>query len=351
MKKILASVAAAALAVSAMSVAAFAEAEEEAAKTHEGSVTIVGENWWAEAEVPVEELIGDLDPDEVTSITFTCADHDFVIGYNAEKDWVQSEVKAGDELVCTDILLKTIDVPTEEDPDAKRDPALKACISANDGKDYVISWVASTEKPEEPKPEGLETALYVGENVTWTTAHSDSVYVKIGGEYTYSISGLDIAPEALTVIYIKDVAVENKEATESDIDPVKVTFKSVKINGNEVAVMEGAPDSLNDSGAFDLAIYNIWGDSFIELPEETIESVELVVAVEEGVAEDPEETDPEETDPEETDPEATEPETTTGAAGSVNDPTDDKNQPTGLVIAVVPAAVAAVAVVISKKRK
>lgn len=41
-----------------------------------------------------------------------------------------------------------------------------------------------------------------------------------------------------------------------------------------------------------------------------------------------------------------------GAAGNTNKPgTDDKNKPTGVVLAIVPAAVAAAAVVVSKKRK
>ncbi len=40
-----------------------------------------------------------------------------------------------------------------------------------------------------------------------------------------------------------------------------------------------------------------------------------------------------------------------GTAGDTNKPTDDKNKPTGVVLAIVPAAVAAAAVVVSKKRK
>lgn len=43
--------------------------------------------------------------------------------------------------------------------------------------------------------------------------------------------------------------------------------------------------------------------------------------------------------------------TTVKADGDTNKPTDDKNQPTGVVLAIVPAAVAAAAVVVSKKRK
>lgn len=39
------------------------------------------------------------------------------------------------------------------------------------------------------------------------------------------------------------------------------------------------------------------------------------------------------------------------ASGDVNKPSDDKNKPTGVVLAIVPAVVAAAAVVVSKKRK
>lgn len=125
----------------------------------------------------------------------------------------------------------------------------------------------------------LETALYVGESVTWVTAKSDSVTITGEGDYTYSISDLDIAPEALTVIYIKDVAVENGNAATSDIAPIKITYKSLKINGEEVAVKEGAPDGLNEKGVFDVAFYNIWDENYIDAPTANINSVELTINV------------------------------------------------------------------------
>lgn len=43
--------------------------------------------------------------------------------------------------------------------------------------------------------------------------------------------------------------------------------------------------------------------------------------------------------------------TADNASGDVNQPSNDKNQPTGFALAIVPAAVAAAAVVVSKKRK
>lgn len=215
----------------------------------------------------------------------------------------------------------------------------KVVLLNKDGKEFGA-------ESDDPTEEGLETALYVGNSADWVTVKSDSVNIAIGNEYTYSVSGLDIAPDKLTVIYIKDVAVENEEAEESDIDPVKVTFTSVKINGNEVAVKEGVPTGLNKSSAFDIALYNIWGDSFIDLPEENINSVEIAIKVEAGEPA-PADTDPEETTAEETTANALDPDNDNAAAFNSN----SENQPTGIAIAIVPAVLAAAGVVISKKRK
>ena len=67
----------------------------------------------------------------------------------------------------------------------------------------------------------------------------------------------------------------------------------------------------------------------------------------------PEDTTPEETQPEATQPEATEaPATSEDVAGNVGGNTGDKNTPaTGFAIAIVPAAIAAAAAVVAKKRK
>lgn len=112
-------------------------------KTYEGSVVINGTDWWAEAEISLEDLIGEFDPDDVQSVAFTCASHVFQVGYNAADDWKQVEISAGDTAVFTDILLKEIPAPTDDDPDAKRDYYLKVCISEDNGVDYTISWVTT----------------------------------------------------------------------------------------------------------------------------------------------------------------------------------------------------------------
>lgn len=319
---------------------------------------------------PVSDLIGDVDPSTVTSITFT-SDTVFVIGYNnTEGGWSQPSDQTSYTL--TDVLLESY----TDDAGDTHDPALCLCLSKGDGVEYTINWTVEADAAAAPSTPAdssvninVNTALYVGESVTWNTAKSDEASITGAGDYTFSVSDLDIAPSALTVIYVKDVAVENGDADVSDSDPVKITYKSVKINGEEVPVMEGAPDGLNDSGVLDCALYNIWGDSFIALPDANINSVEVTINV--AAAEDnaPDESQPEESKPEESKPEeskaeenkpaesdpATSEPSTTEAAGNVGAGTDDKGSPdtgvAGIAAVAGVAVVAAFGVVIAKKRK
>ena len=110
------------------------------------------------------------------------------------------------------------------------------------------------------------------------------------------------------------------------------------------------------------ALWQDWNAVAFQFQCGHLAPVELAAIAAEKAA-DPEVTDPEATEPEATEPEATEPdvtvpvttsaEVTTGIAGNVggNTDTNDKNKPTGFVVAVVPAALAAAATVIAKKRK
>lgn len=111
-------------------------------------------------------------------------------------------------------------------------------------------------------------------------------------------------------------------------------------------------------------LWQDWGAVAFQFQCGHLAPVELVSATAENAAA-PGTTEPEATEPEATAPETTESEiteaqttlpeittavTTTSAAGNVNG-AGDKNQPTGLAIAVLPAAAAAAAVVMAKKRK
>lgn len=115
------------------------------------------------------------------------------------------------------------------------------------------------------------------------------------------------------------------------------------------------------------AVWQTWNAVAFQFQCGHLAPVELEAIAAEKAA-DPAVTEPEATEPEATEPEATEPvttepvvtapvttsaEVTTGIAGNVggNTDTNDKNKPTGLAIAVVPAALAGAAAVIAKKRK
>ena len=152
----------------------------------------------------------------------------------------------------------------------------------------------------------VNAALYVGENVTWVTAASDAQAISTTGEYTFKIEDLAIAPTALTVIYVKDADVEAKTTTETAINAdTQVLTKSIKINGEEVALTDGYLTGLKN-GVLDLCWYNIWETNFVSVDGiEEINSVEVTVEFAEAAAEE-EEAEAEEEATEEVEEEATE---------------------------------------------
>lgn len=357
LKKILAGVVAGAMALSAMAVGSFAEAESDLILNDSGEKELEASEWGSiTVGQYATELCGgtyEFSADDVITATLTAQEgvdtsewQIAFLGFNGDWNGWQGVYGEKGELTCTATIGDVMEKNSIEDIADLGGFAFQVANVGEEGDKVAVSYeITVAPKADDPTEEGLETALYVGNSVDWNTVKSDSVNIAIGNEYTYSISGLDIAPDKLTVIYIKDVAVENKEAEKSDIDPVKVTFTSVKINGNEVAVKEGVPTGLNDSGAFDIALFNIWGDSFIDLPEENINSVEIAIKLE-AADEEPEPTPAESTE-EETTANALDPDNDNASASSSN----PENQPTGIAIAIVPAVLAAAGVVISKKRK
>ena len=127
-KRILAAAAASVVAVSAMAVVASADG-------FSSSVTISDSTWWTEHIVvdettgSISDLIGDVDPANIASITFS-SDIDFQVGYNnTEGSWTQKETAS--EQVCDDI-----DFSEER-------AALKFGISKGDGVEYTINWTVN----------------------------------------------------------------------------------------------------------------------------------------------------------------------------------------------------------------
>ncbi|MGN0617968.1 MAG: LPXTG cell wall anchor domain-containing protein [Ruminiclostridium sp.] len=149
----------------------------------------------------------------------------------------------------------------------------------------------------------VNAALYVGESVTWVTASSDKQAISTTGEYTFKLDGLAIAPSALTVIYVKDADVEGGSASATNINAdTQIITKSVKINGTEVALTEGYNTELA-KGVLDVCWYNIWATHYISIDGiDEINSVEVTVEfaagapAEEAPAEDKEEDKAEEED-------------------------------------------------------
>ncbi len=365
LKKILTGVVAGAMAVSAMAVGAFAVNVEGAPKTLE---TAWGSQWcqFILDGATKEDYIGYTVTFNVKSECAYDADNNMVgkayssgqiDGKNIDLVTIMAEEGKTEYTASFEITEENIDAIWAEESWGQRAAFQFQC--GHLAPIELVSVTAEKAEPDDPKPEGLETVLVVQDNKTWATVKSEKVNVAIGNEYTYSLTGLDIEPSTLTVMYIKDVAAmdlpEGTDPEASKIDPVKVTFTSVKINGKDITVKEGMSTGLDKNGIFDFALYNTWGTSYIDLPEENINTVEIAIKVE--AAEIPEETTSEETEAPETEASATEAsateasatEVTTGAGTTA--PADDKNQPTGIALAVIPAVVAAAGVIVAKKRK
>ena len=137
LKKFFAGAVAAAMAVSAMIVPV-------AAETYEGSLTMSDTTFWSEHDIALEDLVGDLDPEEVKSIIFFAEGHEFVIGYGTLLEgWKQPTVYPDEPIILNDVLLTT--VPDDSVPEGERGYYMKACLSAGNGEDYNLSWIASTE--------------------------------------------------------------------------------------------------------------------------------------------------------------------------------------------------------------
>ena len=128
----LASVAAAAVAVSSLAVSAFA-----------GSITFSDSAWWTQKEVAIADILDGNDPEDVASITFT-SDTTFIIGYNSTEvtdektgsTWKQPS--ASDNITISDAVLASTEINGKT-----VDPAFNICLSKGDGVDYTINWTVN----------------------------------------------------------------------------------------------------------------------------------------------------------------------------------------------------------------
>ncbi len=192
-----------------------------------------------------------------------------------------------------------------------------------------------------------DIALYAGNSANWTTASSDPVTVNADGEYTLKLEGLSITPDTATVIYIKDSAVEAGEKEKSDLAAdITILTKSLKINGKEITLTEGYPTTLTDAGVFDICWYNIWATNYFAFEgTDPITDIEVTFEVVSGGAAtaEPAANDDTAAPADNAAEDTTEP--APAPAADTSTPAD-----TGIVLALAPMAIAACAVVISKRR-
>lgn len=190
-----------------------------------------------------------------------------------------------------------------------------------------------------------DIALYVGNSTTWVTAASDPVKVNADGEYTLKLEGLAIDESAVTVVYIKDTAVEAQEATSSNLPAdISILTKELKINGSVVELDEGYPTVLTDTGALDICWYNIWATSYFStLGMKEIKEIEVTFEVVSSGASSETETSSVADTSEQTSQ-------TTENNESSDNAADQTPAETGITLVLLPMAAALAAVVFTKRK-
>ena len=158
--------------------------------------------------------------------------------------------------------------------------------------------------------EGFVNARLYIETVGGEVFQSDEICINSSNEYTLTLSDICVTPNDIALIYVKDVnLVSNETSNIYSLENTEVIVKSIKVNGVKLELSDSYR-TLANAGRFDFCYYNIYGESFIELPAvDTVTEIELVICV------------------------------------NSNDAPD-----TGLALAIVPMIVAAAAVVASKRR-
>lgn len=310
LKKILAAAAAAAVAVSTMAVSTFALSTKDYLK--DGTVFINADK----PEDPTWAIDAGIDQTEVYGVTYhvTFGDAEWYgggIGANSPSTgWKQIEWGTNAKEITADKEAGTItwlnDEPVFKADDKYAQFWLQTWTGADTmtvnsadvlGKDGVVLSTDDAPAAEETTETAsaaaynVNTVMVMQENATWTNNKSSEVAITAEGEYTYKLDGLSIDPATATVLYIKDAACvdETPAGYQSDIGEISLEYKSLKINGADVAVKDGAQTAIKD-GIFDFALYNIWAENYIDLPTDTITSVELTVAVSAAAAAPAEET-------------------------------------------------------------
>lgn len=186
----------------------------------------------------------------------------------------------------------------------------------------------------------VDTVMVVQDSATWANTLSENVTITGDGEYSYSISGLDIAPDTLNVIYVKDASCIESTPKDyaSGLLGADAEVVSLKINGSDVTVNPGSTLYDNSGNVLDFCLYNIWSadDTWIDVPVQNITSIDLTIKVTAGGAAAPADTG-----------ETADADTPAGDSDTASKTTG--NVPAMAMVSVM--ALAGVAAVASKKRK
>ena len=165
--KTLASVCAAAIAVSSLAVSAFA-----------GSITFSDKVWWTQKDLKIEDILEGNKPEDVESITFT-GDTAFLIGYNSTKvtdektgsTWKQ-DATAADTYTVSDAVLAPQEIEGKT-----VNPAFSVMLSKGDGVDYTINWKVNLKNNDPAAPKPVQTKA----DISFTDGKTPS--------YTYTVKG------------------------------------------------------------------------------------------------------------------------------------------------------------------
>ena len=131
--------------------------------------------WWTQLSMPKEEIIGTVNPEEITAIKFT-ADTAFVLGYkDVNGNWIQTENVEGERVI------KTMELGDAWD--------MALALSKGDGVEYTVTWEVYTggdktvvypEAPAEPEAPALpETVITAADGKGTVTAADASWWTQI----------------------------------------------------------------------------------------------------------------------------------------------------------------------------
>ena len=165
--KTLASVCAAAIAVSSLAVSAFA-----------GSITFSDKVWWTQKDLKIEDVLEGNKPEDVESITFT-SDTTFIIGYNSTKvidEEKGSTWKQDNTPVKTYTVTDAVLAPQKIGGNTVL-PAFSVILSKADGVDYTINWKVNLKNNDPAAPKPVQTKA----DISFTDGKTPS--------YTYTVKG------------------------------------------------------------------------------------------------------------------------------------------------------------------